>query len=244
MLGATTYLTRDIAPVPLLWVLPLVAYLRSFVVAFAPRPDPRPLMRAARSRCRVLVVILVHVDRDRRAAAAVAADGAAPGRAVRGRARLPRRAGRRPPARRSRLTEFYLWVPLGGALGGVFNALLAPVALHRRWSSTRSRSRWPARSIPGPVRERPTVLEFFTRSKKPTAGARLARRRCWWASAWRSRSSRCSPTTPTARRRRASIVFGLALGIVFNFARRPLRFGAAIAAILLASACPTARASR
>src|SRR5205823_4793096 len=32
----------------------------------------------------------------------------------------------RPPA--SRLTEFYLWVSLGGVLGGLFNALVAPLA--------------------------------------------------------------------------------------------------------------------
>jgi hypothetical protein len=32
----------------------------------------------------------------------------------------------RPPARN--LTEFYLWVAVGGVLGGVFNALIAPVA--------------------------------------------------------------------------------------------------------------------
>jgi hypothetical protein len=32
----------------------------------------------------------------------------------------------RPPARH--LTEFYLWVAIGGVLGGVFNALIAPVA--------------------------------------------------------------------------------------------------------------------
>jgi hypothetical protein len=32
----------------------------------------------------------------------------------------------RPPARH--LTEFYLWVSVGGVLGGVFNALIAPVA--------------------------------------------------------------------------------------------------------------------
>jgi len=36
-----------------------------------------------------------------------------------------------------------------------------------------------------------------------------------------------------------SVIFGLALGIVVNFARRPLRFGAAIAAICLAAAVPT-----
>src|SRR5262249_1151093 len=34
-------------------------------------------------------------------------------------------ARRRPPA--ARLTEFYLWIALGGALGGAFNALAAPV---------------------------------------------------------------------------------------------------------------------
>src|SRR3712207_4653774 len=32
----------------------------------------------------------------------------------------------RPPARH--LTEFYLWVSVGGFLGGVFNALIAPIA--------------------------------------------------------------------------------------------------------------------
>lgn len=52
MLGATTYLTRDIAPVPLLWVLPLTAYLLSFVVAFAPRPDPRRCCASRGWRCR------------------------------------------------------------------------------------------------------------------------------------------------------------------------------------------------
>src|SRR5690606_24522583 len=34
-------------------------------------------------------------------------------------------AGNRPAARH--LTEFYLWMALGGVLGGMFNALLAPV---------------------------------------------------------------------------------------------------------------------
>src|SRR3712207_5350296 len=32
----------------------------------------------------------------------------------------------RPPARH--LTEFYLWVSVGGVLGGIFNALVAPVS--------------------------------------------------------------------------------------------------------------------
>jgi hypothetical protein len=41
MLGTTQALTTDVASVPLLWVLPLGAYLVSFVVAFARPPSSR-----------------------------------------------------------------------------------------------------------------------------------------------------------------------------------------------------------
>ena len=34
MLGVTTYLSTDVAPVPLLWVLPLSCYLLTFIIAF------------------------------------------------------------------------------------------------------------------------------------------------------------------------------------------------------------------
>lgn len=235
MLGATTYVTRDIAPIPLLWVLPLIAYLLSFVVAFAPRPDPSPLVRAARTSMPVLAVVLVHV-------------------VVTGAQRplwlLPALhlgvlfaialvchgwlAADRPHA--SRLTEFYLWVATGGALGGVFNALIAPVAFQ-------TLVEYPLAIVlacalyPGPARERPTVLEFFTRSKRPTrvldwvapvlvgAGVAIAL----------TAVQTGDPNDATAAR---SIVFGLVLGIVVNFARRPLRFGAAVAAIFIASGVP------
>ncbi len=40
MLGATTYVTTDIAAIPLLWVLPLGLYLLSFIIVFA-RISPR-----------------------------------------------------------------------------------------------------------------------------------------------------------------------------------------------------------
>jgi hypothetical protein len=38
MLGATTYITTDIAAIPLLWVLPLALYLLSFIIVFAKIP--------------------------------------------------------------------------------------------------------------------------------------------------------------------------------------------------------------
>ena len=40
MLAITTYLTTDITPVPLLWVIPLGLYLLSFVLVFARHPRP------------------------------------------------------------------------------------------------------------------------------------------------------------------------------------------------------------
>jgi hypothetical protein len=38
MLGVTTYLTTDITPIPLLWVIPLALYLLTFILVFARRP--------------------------------------------------------------------------------------------------------------------------------------------------------------------------------------------------------------
>ena len=38
MLGATTYMTTDIAAIPFLWVLPLAIYLLSFILVFAKIP--------------------------------------------------------------------------------------------------------------------------------------------------------------------------------------------------------------
>ena len=38
MLGVTTYITMDLAPIPLLWVLPLGLYLLSFILVFSRLP--------------------------------------------------------------------------------------------------------------------------------------------------------------------------------------------------------------
>ena len=38
LLGVTTYLTTDLSPVPLLWVVPLTLYLLSFILAFMNPP--------------------------------------------------------------------------------------------------------------------------------------------------------------------------------------------------------------
>jgi len=123
MLGATEYITTDIASVPLLWVLPLAAYLLSFIVAFAKR---QIVGAAALSRALALVAALV--------AALTLANLAGLAWLLVGAHVLfvflaavvchRALAERRPPA--ARLTEFYLSLSIGGMLGGLVNGLVAP----------------------------------------------------------------------------------------------------------------------
>ncbi len=124
MLGTTLELTTDIAAVPLLWVLPLAAYLVTFVVAFAPRV---PVPRRATGVALAVLCLAVAVSRwvfvrpppewgiPLHLATLVAVGLVCHGRL----------ADRRPEP--ERLTGYYLWIALGGALGGVFNALVAPL---------------------------------------------------------------------------------------------------------------------
>jgi SAM-dependent methyltransferase len=124
LLGATTYITMDIAAVPLLWVLPLATYLLTFIVAFG--RWPARLHRAVTSvvapaallmifamlsdvfksiwlsvLCHLLLLLVI-------------------GLACHGELAL-----RRPAP--GHLTGFYLLIALGGVLGGLFNALLSPL---------------------------------------------------------------------------------------------------------------------
>jgi hypothetical protein len=124
LLGITTYLTADIAAVPLLWVIPLVVYLLTFILTFARRP---PLPHSAMLRLQpILVVPLIvflfwgaYLTSPRLMPFHLAAFFVS---AMVCHGELARA---RPPA--DRLTEFYLFIALGGALGGAFNVLLAPL---------------------------------------------------------------------------------------------------------------------
>lgn len=124
MLSVTTYMTTDIAPIPLLWVLPLGLYLLTFVIAFSRGNEwrvrilpkitpfallllivvmaaqvawPRPLLITIHLATFFLIALTCH--------SLLVAD--------------------RPPKRQ--LTDFYLWLATGGALGGIFTAIIAPL---------------------------------------------------------------------------------------------------------------------
>jgi SAM-dependent methyltransferase len=119
----TTHLATDIASAPLLWVVPLALYLSTFVLAFQERlPLPMPVLLPLHLVA-VLFALLelaqTKVDKWTLTSAA--------GVSVFFLAALV--AHRilfltRPRARD--LTEFYLWMSLGGVLGGLFAGLVAP----------------------------------------------------------------------------------------------------------------------
>jgi len=121
-LGVTTYLTTDIAPVPLLWVVPLSFYLLTFIIAFARTPVPVSLLSRYALPALALCALFLHTTPISRSLWLVAVHLAL--LFVAALVCHTRLAVERPSP--SRLTEFYLWVSFGGVLGGLFNALAAP----------------------------------------------------------------------------------------------------------------------
>jgi hypothetical protein len=123
LLGVTTYITTDVASAPLLWVIPLSLYLLSFVVTFARRPPVGMSWSLTGQAASLSFVLLLYMMPTPPLGLVVPAHYLAfffialvcHGALA---ARLPAAA---------RLTEFYFCLSLGGALGGVFNALVAPI---------------------------------------------------------------------------------------------------------------------
>jgi len=135
LLGVTTHITSEIAPVPLLWVVPLALYLLTFVLAFGParrgpgeagdRPGKgrRALGSIAGGIAAVLLIMVLVVGAGGLQWFWVLAHLGMLGLA--GVVCHLKLARDRPHPRF--LAEFYLWLALGGALGGTFNALVAPL---------------------------------------------------------------------------------------------------------------------
>ncbi len=124
MLSATTYISTDIAAVPLLWVIPLALYLLTFILTFASRPvvPPKLLIRIL-PLALVLLAFLLATARDVTNWSLILAHL---GTFVLVSLVAHGELARRRPAPR-RLTEFYFCISFGGALGGVFNAIVAPL---------------------------------------------------------------------------------------------------------------------
>src|SRR5216683_2820886 len=124
LLGATTYITTDLAAVPLLWVLPLAIYLLTFILAFGrwPRVLHRVVVAITLPLVLLLIFLMVSALPERIWITVLWHFGLlfVIALACHGALALDRPAPRH-------LTEFYLLISVGGVLGGLFNALLAPL---------------------------------------------------------------------------------------------------------------------
>jgi len=130
MLGVTNYITTDLASAPLLWILPLGLYLVTFILAFG-RGSSLKLgwLSTAQAIGLAMVTLLLLLGllfgRSYSALILMAVHLAAFfSTALLCHTAL---AQRRPGA--GAITQYYFCLSIGGALGGLFNALLAPVLL-------------------------------------------------------------------------------------------------------------------
>ncbi|MFN9251710.1 MAG: hypothetical protein ACK58O_11735 [Brevundimonas sp.] len=129
MLGVTAHISTDVASAPFLWVAPLALYLLTFVLAFRDRPwPPLHVTLVLQSAAVAVAVIFIAFRTGEWLLLVVTNLTAFTLTALLCHQRL---AGRRPPP--DRLTEFYLWISLGGVMGGAFTALVAPVLFDAVW---------------------------------------------------------------------------------------------------------------
>lgn len=120
-LGVTTYITTDIASMPFLWVIPLTIYLLSFVDAFASKPKIVPFaLRYATFAGAAMLMLIAYGKQGYTGYFVLHLIGfSLLAFAVHGfLARLK-------PSH-DRLTTFYFCLSIGGALGGMFNSIIAP----------------------------------------------------------------------------------------------------------------------
>lgn len=123
LVAYTSYLATDIASAPFIWVIPLATFLATFVLIFRDTPViPRQWLLVSQP----LVVAVLLLD--------IAAPGILPGwlatplgflaffitTMVAHTVLYEKRPGS------ENLTEFYMWMSLGGVLGGVFAAIITP----------------------------------------------------------------------------------------------------------------------
>ncbi len=221
LLGVTTYITTDIAAVPLLWVIPLGLYLLTFVLVFARRPLLSQGLMVRLQPFLILPLALLFLW----------------GLQAEGNLVLPLHllaffltamvchgelARSRPPT--LYLTEFYLWLAVGGVLGGLFNALAAPL-------------------IFSTVVEYPLALVIACLLRPPPLARGAGTRERWLDLALpagfglllallvlvvQASSAEVAVTGLTL------LISGLAAMVCYSFSPRPLRFGLGVGALMLA----------
>ncbi len=124
MLGVTTFLSTDVAAIPLFWIIPLSLYLLTFILVFANMPQAVSRFMLLLFPIAVITLLFINVPLTKPAmwiamlcnlATFFIVSMVCHGELAR----------TRPAAKY--LTGFYLWMSVGGVLGGIFNAVVAPL---------------------------------------------------------------------------------------------------------------------
>lgn len=125
LVAATAHISTDVAAIPLIWVVPLALYLVSFILAFRPARSETAGSGKALGALQVAGTVAAFVALLVRQTPLLLDLGVTLGLLFVN-ALIAHRAvyALRPPA--ARLTEFYLYTSLGGVVGGIFAALVAP----------------------------------------------------------------------------------------------------------------------
>ncbi|MGV6813922.1 MAG: fused MFS/spermidine synthase [Phycisphaerales bacterium] len=127
LLGVTTYITMDVVSLPLLWVLPLMLYLITMIIAFGANPQrlvkdfTRPMVIAVIGA--MILMMASELDAGGSMLMFIGVELLllfSVGVVCHGRLSMDRPAA-------EHLTEFFLWMSVGGALGGLFNGIFAPL---------------------------------------------------------------------------------------------------------------------
>jgi hypothetical protein len=221
MISVTTYMTTDIAAVPLLWVIPLSLYLLSFILVFARHPVlPHAWMVRAMPFAALPLAVVLAVRAPGPIAFVIPLNLAA--FFVIAMVCHGELARSRPPARD--LTRFYFYLSAGGVLGGAFNALLAPLIFKG-------------------IAEYPIVLTLaFFLLPRPSSEPRRPSTRVLdvvlpilLGVVTVVMARRVQAINPHPSLLTSSILFGLPALVSLSFLRRPLRFGLSLGAIFLAA---------
>jgi hypothetical protein len=214
-LGLTAHLTSDVASLPFVWTAPLAVYLLAFAVAFSGLPWRRLVALTPFAVLPVVVLLTTHLRLTPVAYFSVSL--IALGLLSLG--TLGRLAALRPPA--ERLTAFYLWIGLGGAVGALLGALVAPVVF-------------------ASIAEYPIAIVLCCLLLLPRAGAPPASVRRWVLDvaiavalvALAGALSHVAPLDAEDAQTTLLLWVTLAAGVAAAFFGDRLRFGLAVAALL------------
>jgi len=122
LIAITAHISTDVAAAPFLWVVPLALYLATFVIAFQSRPIlPHRWVLLIAPIAIVLLVISLALGSADQILVLIAINLV--GFFILALMCHGELARRRPPARY--LTSFYLYLSLGGVIGGIFAGLIA-----------------------------------------------------------------------------------------------------------------------